>query len=228
MYNDFDIVDDYHGNIYRGKLYNMFNNKVKLIAIEGIDGVGKTTQSNMLAKYLKAMGSKVRLLKEPSDSKYGKQIRQLAQDNRRLDPKEEYRLFIFDRKENLKNNIIPALNRQEIVILDRYYFSTAAYQGVLGIDPNAILKENEGFAPIPNIVILLDLPVDEALKRITENRGDKANAFETVEYLTKVKAIFDTFNYPFLFRVDSSKPVDNVHKTITNIVDNYATLDQAI
>ncbi len=206
----------------------MDNGQVKLIAIEGIDGVGKTTQCNMLVKYLRDKGCKVRLLKEPSDSEYGNRIRQLAKVNKRLEPKEEYKLFILDRKENLKNNVVPAFDNQEVVILDRYYFSTAAYQGVRGIDPQSILKDNESFAPVPDIVILLELDVDKALKRITEKRQDKTDSFETADYLTKVKALFDSFDHKFIFRVDSSKSVDDVHKAIADIVDNYVRLDNVI
>lgn len=174
--------------------------KGKLIVFEGIDGVGKSSQCKHLQEYLSSRDIPCILLKEPSDGPIGAEIRKRAFEKKRLSPQEEYNSFVEDRKYNVKENIIPALNEGKIVILDRYYFSTMAYQGALGIDPQKIREENESFAPQPDFLFLLDLAVNDALKRINQNR--ETDGFEEKEYLNNVKAIFDTFKEPFIKRID--------------------------
>jgi len=190
------------------------SHKGKLIVFEGIDGVGKSTQCKLLEEYLRNRNHTVRQLKEPSDGQYGREIRKLASQGQRLDPEKEYQLFILDRKENVKNNILPSLTRGEMIILDRYYFSTIAYQGALGLSETRVREENESFAPRPDIVIILELPVDEALKRVTQSRGTKADSFETRDYLIRVKSIFDSFKDNNIIRVDASQSSQEVAREI--------------
>ena len=110
-----------------------------LVAIEGIDGAGKTTQAALLHEYLTSRELPAILTKEPTDSIYGQKIKKLAQGERHLvKPREEYNLFIEDRKLHVADLIQPALDKNAIVILDRYYFSTMAYQGAIGLDPARI------------------------------------------------------------------------------------------
>ncbi len=191
----------------------------KLIVIEGIDGVGKSSQCQLIADYLVRKGYTVNLLKEPSDGSYGKEIRKLAQEGRHSDPEDEYKLFILDRKDNVVNNILPSLNKGEIVVLDRYYFSTIAYQGALGLAPERIRKENEAFAPIPDLVLIMELSVDEAISRITEHRKEQTNLFETKDYLTQVKSFFDGFKEPYIVRIDSAKSKSLVQEQIIKAIE---------
>jgi len=136
------------------------------IVIEGIDGTGKSTQAKMLQKALQDTGAIVVLDHEPSDGPYGKILRESATTGR-LSPQDELDLFHKDRKHHVDELILPALERGETVILDRYYFSTMAYQGQRGFDREEIRKTNLGFAPNPDILFILDLEVDEARKRIS-------------------------------------------------------------
>src|SRR5207248_1337424 len=114
------------------------------VVIEGIDGCGKTTQAELLAKYCSENNLAHVLSKEPTKGKYGTSIRESAARGR-LSVEEEIDLLLKDRAEHVKNVINPALRAGKIVILDRYYFSMAAYQGAGGIDPDSILTENEAF-----------------------------------------------------------------------------------
>ena len=160
-----------------------------LIAIEGIDGAGKTTHAELLKDSLLKDGYSVTLLHEPTEGKWGKKIAELANvglDN--ISPKTEFELFCKDRIEDVENNIKPALERNDIVIMDRYYFSSVAYQGAKGLDPDFIEKENM-FAPKPDLVVILDIPPDNALSRI-QKRASKPNLFERKQYLTKVRDLF--------------------------------------
>jgi dTMP kinase len=99
------------------------------IVLEGIDGCGKSTQVELLAKRLSRRGKKVVTLSEPTAGRWGQKIREAARHKDSLSPAEELELFIKDRKEDIKNNIKPALESGQIVILDRYFYSTLAYQG---------------------------------------------------------------------------------------------------
>jgi len=159
-----------------------------LIAIEGIDGSGKTSLAKFLEKKLKKLGFDAILFKEPTKSKYGRKI--MESDN--LSPEEELELFILDRKYDVENNILPALREGKIVLMDRYYYSTMAYQGALGLDVEEIRRRNEEIAPEPDLVIFLDIDPEKAISRIT--RRGKADRFENTDYLKKVREIFLSLN----------------------------------
>src|SRR5262245_60816806 len=125
-----------------------------LVAIEGIDGAGKTTQAEMIEQRLATAGFEVIRAKEPTAGRYGQQLRDSATSGR-LPPEQELELFLADRREHVVTTIQPALEAGKVVILDRYYFSMAAYQGARGMDPEAILAVNETFAPPPDLLVLL-------------------------------------------------------------------------
>ncbi len=193
--------------------------KGKLIAFEGIDGVGKTTQAKLLLEYLETRDYSVKYIKDPSEGPYGRKIRQTAQSGKRLAPEEEYHLFMEDRKENTRDHILPSLNQGDIVLMDRYYYSTIAYQGALGLSTDRIRQENEVFAPKPDMVILIGLPVKDALKRIHENRKGQQDAFETEDYLIAVQTVFDKMSDPCILRVDGSESIKEVFMEVVEAVE---------
>ena len=160
-----------------------------LIAIEGIDGAGKTTQAKILKKELERRGYDVIRLSEPTKGKWGKKIKELSSRGKNPSTKELFELFFLDRIEDVNKNIIPALKKGQTVILDRYYMSSVAYQGAGGLDPAFIESENQKIAPKPDITIILDLPPKIAVKRI-EHRKSEPDYFERLKFLTKVRSIF--------------------------------------
>src|SRR5216110_1612777 len=125
-----------------------------LIAVEGIDGSGKTTQAERLARYCDEKRLTYILSKEPTSGKYGQLIRNSASRGR-LSVDEEIDILLKDRREHVDQVIQPALDQEKVVILDRYYFSTAAYQGAA--DPEIILSRNEAFTPQPDLLVILDV-----------------------------------------------------------------------
>lgn len=163
-----------------------------LIAFEGIDGSGKSTQARRLADALRGRGRAVTLLREPGDSEYGRELRRIFVEGRDVGPEEEMRLFLEDRRIDVRDNIVPALRRGEIVIMDRYYLSSVVYQGVLGLDPEMILEKNEAFAPRPDLTLIFDLDPAIALARIRAARG-AANTFEDGDNLVRVRALYRRF-----------------------------------
>jgi dTMP kinase len=167
-----------------------------LIAIEGIDGSGKTTQAHFLQDGLQARKLVVVRTKEPTTGHWGQVLRDSALTGR-LTLEEEADVFIKDRREHVENVINPALRDGHIVIADRYYFSTSAYQGARGLDPEELLKRNEEFAPEPDMLVILDIEPKVALERI-KTRGDRADHFEKTGTLKKAREIFLNIKKPYL------------------------------
>ncbi|WP_115529399.1 MULTISPECIES: dTMP kinase [Xanthomonas] len=178
-----------------------------LIAIEGIDGAGKTTLARSLANALEAAGARVVLSKEPTNGPWGTQLRQSAATGR-LSADEEAELLVRDRHEHVDTLIAPALARGDIVILDRYFPSMVAYQGAAGLPLDDLLERN-AFAPRPDVLLLLDLPPPTGLARIRA-RGDAPNHFETQDNLERCRAIFAALQLPGKHVVDASADADSV------------------
>lgn len=191
-----------------------------LIVFEGIDGTGKSTQLRLLAKSLSANGYEVISTREPTESVYGRRIRELYLNRHETTKEEELELFIMDRKDHFKKLLAPQLAKKRIILCDRYYLSTIAYQGAAGVDTE-IIKEKNQFAPEPDIALLLQLPLQLSIERITKNRGDSLNDFEQENSLRKVDEIFRSMNYPYIRRIEVDRPVNTVHLEIYEIVENY-------
>jgi dTMP kinase len=184
-----------------------------LIAIEGIDGSGKTTIARFLEEELKKRGYNVVRFKEPTDSEYGRKIKQILKE-RIVSPKEELELFLKDREVDVRDNILPALKEGKIVIMDRYYYSTIAYQGALGLDVEEIKKLNEKF-PKPDLVIILDVSPETALKRIKAKR--KPDRFEDLNYLRRVRDIFLSLRDNVVV-INAERELEDVKREVLKIV----------
>jgi len=142
--------------------------KSKFITFEGSEGCGKSTQSEMLYRYLKSKGLKVVYLREPGGVKLSEKIRDLLLDPcSKISPEAETLLYMAARAQVVREIIKPALESGKIVICDRFLDSTIAYQGFgLGIDIGMI-KTIGNFATLgikPNLTFFLDLPVKKGLK----------------------------------------------------------------
>ncbi len=196
---------------------NTEHNRGILIVFEGTDGTGKTTQRNLLGRYLLSLGLPVVITKEPTDGPYGMQIRNLYQHRDSYSREEELELFIADRKQHVENLLCPSLQEGKIILCDRYYFSTVAYQGALGLDPADILARND-FAPEPDLVLLFQARLDIGLERITSGRKEALNNFEQVEFLEKVAAIFSSMKLPYFRHIDASQTLDKVHQVVVGHV----------
>jgi dTMP kinase len=159
-----------------------FTARGRLITLEGIDGTGKTTQIASLAAALGDKGIPVLELREPGGTAIGEAIRQILLDNRHTGMSEETELLLFAaaRAQLVREVILPALAQGTWVICDRFLDSSLAYQGYgRGMDLDMIDRIN-GFAVDgcrPDITILLDLPVETAVNRLT-GRQEKADRLD--------------------------------------------------
>ena len=189
-------------------------NRGLLIVFEGIDGSGKSTQCRMLADLLNKKGIANISLAEPTRGKWGIKIRQLLTKGRNgISSNEELEWFMNDRREDMKQNIEPALKAGKVVLMDRYYFSTAAYQGALGFDPEKIRVDNERFAPIPDRVLIFHNSPEKSLERIESSREEKS-AFEKRDYLIEVQTIFKSFTGPNIRYVSSDSSLEKVYEQV--------------
>lgn len=182
-----------------------------LIAFEGIDGAGKTTQVKRVAEMLHMLRIPHVVTKQPTDGPWGRRIRESA-TTKRMSLEDELHAFMEDRKEHVRDFIGPALQAGKVVLIDRYYPSTVAYQGARGADPAQLLADNEAIAPRPDVTLLFRLSVDTALGRV-DSRGE-ANAFEGRENLEAVDRVFAELQWPGLVWVDAEPDALEVYRQV--------------
>ncbi len=176
---------------------------------EGIDGSGKTT----LLRNTAALLSNPVLLKEPSELPSGLLIRKKLAAKEQLKSSEWLTLFLEDRYANLRENILPALRSGKTVLQDRYYYSTAAYQGEIRPDPYnkdqltaeqiISIHQERGF-PEPDLLFYIDLDTDTALGRILSTRSG-TESFETKEHLNRILRNYRTILPSNVIRLDGKK-----------------------
>lgn len=192
-----------------------------LVAFEGIDGAGKSTQIAAVAAEFGARGWEVVTTREPTDGPHGRALRASARTGR-LPVHEELELFERDRRDHVHTVISPGLERGALVLVDRYYFSTAAYQGIRGLDPADIVARNEAFAPRPHLLVVLTLPAHVGLARVQSRGG--ADEFERLADLQRCAEIFAAFQGDWVVHVDATQPVPAITREI--VARLSATVDE--
>src|SRR5262249_12713111 len=161
-------------------------NRGQLIALEGLDGCGKTTQAARIVEALRARHRDVVWTREPSDGPIGRQIRELARRGEPMLAERELALFTDDRREHVARALAPRLAAGRSVITDRYFLSTVAYQGARGIDWREILARSEAEFPWPDAALVFELPAELGLARALARGGAPDPRFEHGDYLAEV------------------------------------------
>lgn len=196
------------------------------ISFEGIEGSGKSTQIKLLAEYLRAKGHKVVETAEPGATKIGSKIRALLLDpDNHMDPMAELLLYYADRAQHVREVIYPSLLQNTIVLTDRYTDSTAAYQGhARGIDLSIIETLNEIVVPDmkPYLTLMLDMDVEEGLRRNRDAQKTDRFEQETIDFHDRVRQGFHQIAKEEPERVkviDATQSREEISRKVIEIVE---------
>ncbi|MDT7878762.1 MAG: dTMP kinase [Candidatus Caldarchaeales archaeon] len=185
-----------------------------VIAIEGIDGAGKTTQAKRVVRRLKSLGYRAAYTSEPTNTRIGRLIKKEL-SGRITNPHKQALLFAADRIDHVFRVIRPLMEKGFIVVCDRYLYSSFAYQGVLTRDVGWVREINR-MAPPPSLAILIDVPVAVALKRKRRFRG-----FEDAQLLEAVRAAYLTLlEEGLMVSVDGNRDVAEVERDLLSIISS--------
>jgi dTMP kinase len=188
--------------------------KGTFICIEGLDGCGKTTQAKLLAKKLGKNYNAI-YTAEPSRGKIGTYIRNsYLYGEKRFSIALEALLFAADRIEHLEREVLPALDEGNIVISDRYVYSSLAYQGATGLSLEWIEKINE-HALKPDLGVFIDIELETAMNRLKA----KKSVMENTATLQKVRHVYMKFVAKGeLVRIDGNRAKAEVAEALANVV----------
>jgi dTMP kinase len=205
----------------------------KFITFEGTDGAGKTTILKMILKHLQStMQNQFVVSREPGGNPIAESIRNVILDRKNIamDARTEALLYAAARRQNIEQTIKPALSNNKLVICDRYLDSSIAYQGggrMIGTDEICSMNQfaTEGF--LPDLTIYFDLPVEEGLKRIAQNRdADDIDRLD-VETIDFHRRVYDAYhrlaqqNPKRVRSVDATQSIDEVYQSVMNILQPY-------
>jgi dTMP kinase len=204
------------------------------VTFEGMDGSGKTTQLRRLAAHLRALGRTVLETAEPGGTAIGRKIRQILLDagNQELSPTAELLLYFASRAQNVNESILPALERGEIVLADRFTDSTLAYQGCargLGAEIVLALDRIACRGLQPDLTLLLEISPDTSLAR-ARARNSAETSPETrmdeqgLEFHRKVYEAYQALaagEPNRVKRIDGTASADDVERAIWEVVRAY-------
>ncbi len=197
-----------------------------IIVIEGIDGAGTSTQSKRLFEYLKSKGINVKLKSYPDKESYlGRLIYKMLKEGFNVDVDTKFLLYATDIQKDKK-----FLSENRVIILDRYFTSTIAYQSVDGFPIKKALEFAEMFSiPVPDLVIYIDIPVEVGINRMIKS-GKILDVHESnKEFLEKVRNRYLELEKKNVFgkwvKINGDKPVDEVTQDIIDIVGEFLDID---
>jgi dTMP kinase len=197
------------------------------ITLEGPDGSGKTRQASLLAKRLRTLGLDVLLTREPGGTEIGEQIRQvlMSLDNTRMDPRTEFLLFSASRAQHVSERIRPHLERGGIVVCDRFFDASLAYQGYghcLDLDALRVITSFATQELTPDLTLLLDLPVEQGLQRREQDGNwNRLDAYD-LEFHRRVRQGYLALAKSQPERwvvIDGLQDVEQVHAEIQKAVE---------
>ncbi len=212
-------------NALRGELGSITNDRAPgvFIAFEGGEGSGKSTQAKLLKGWFEEEGKKVTLTREPGGSDLGKNLRKilLANETGVISPRAEALMYAADRAHHVYSVIRPALERDEVVITDRYFDSSIAYQGAgrtLSSNEVARISRWATESLYPTLTIILDQPANIGLKR--KKNADRLES-ESIDFHDRVRqeylqlAALDPERY---LVIDARRPIPEIHSEIISRV----------
>ncbi len=192
------------------------------LVIEGIDGCGKTTQARLLYEWLVKEGYDALLTAEPTNNAIGSCLKEILSSGEEIDPHALALLFTSDRYEHIKKEIEPALQEKKIVVSERYYHSTVAYQAAQGVEREWLMTLNSfAIENKPDITLLLDIGPDVAIPKIQEKDREFRELIEHAHrkvnearkhYMNNRKAMYGKLNQK---------------KAVEDLMDSYKRFERA-
>jgi len=186
----------------------------KLIVFEGLDGCGKSTQLRLAEMALRARGIEAVVTREPTDGRWGRKIRAMAQSGEAVPPEVELEWFFEDRRDHMREVVGPALDDGRIVLSDRSYVSTVAYQGARGLDAAQILSDSEAEFERPDLVLLFEISAKEGLARVNARGGVTEPVFENLPFLERVAEIFAALDVAGLVRIEADRTEEEIERDV--------------
>ena len=210
------------------------NRKGLFIVLEGGEGSGKTTISKKLQQVLEESGYNTLLTREPGGDPVSEMIRNVIIHSDDIDPFTQLLLIAASRKRNIDLRIKPALEKNNIVICDRFGLSTIIYQGIVQgislIDISKVFNATGLHLTIPDIEIVLDVDPKVGLNRVmTNDREVSAIDRKGLEFHTKVNKAYLKHSYKnesgYRFDVDANRELDDVFTNVVNLVTQVLGTD---
>ncbi len=202
------------------------------ISFEGLDFCGKTTQSKLLVERLQSHGKEILYLREPGGTLISEKIRDILLDLRHLEmtPKAELFLFSAARTQLVTQTIRPALAQGKYVVCDRFFDSTTAYQGFgrnIGLKDVQAINSIAVEGTIPDVTLFISVPLEELLRRQAIKKGIDRMESSGVQFYEQVLKGFQTIAEAEPQRfviIDGTAPIEKVHDTIWNIIQQRSHL----
>ena len=198
------------------------------ITFEGIDGCGKTTQVELLKSYFEKFGNEVISIREPGSTNISEQIREilLNPENKELSSESEALLFASARAQIVEEVIKPSLEKNIIVICDRFIDSTIAYQGFgRGMEIEYLNKINS-FATqniLPEYTFFIDISIEESQNRLSSANLDRMESIGS-EFFENVRKGFVNLSdkYPDrIYKIDGELPINKIQEKINSIIFSH-------
>lgn len=198
------------------------------ITFEGIDGCGKTTQVELLKSYFEKFGNEVISIREPGSTNISEQIREilLNPENKELSSESEALLFASARAQIVEEVIKPSLEKNIIVICDRFIDSTIAYQGFgRGMEIEYLNKINS-FATqniLPEYTFFIDISIEESQNRLSSANLDRMESIGS-EFFENVRKGFVNLSdkYPDrIHKIDGELPMNKIQEKINSIIFSH-------
>ena len=197
-----------------------------LISFEGIDGSGKSTQIQLLKQKIEEQGLTVQVFREPGGTAVSEQIRELLlHPDSQINPVAEMLLFSSARSQLVSEKVLPALEKGEIVILDRFYDSTTAYQGygreTIPLEQIDVINRIASHNRQPDITFYLRLSIEESLNRREHMQKDRMEQSGKVFFEKVIQGFDDLANNEDRFvTIDASEEIEEIHLKILKEVSD--------
>ncbi|MFL6004079.1 MAG: dTMP kinase [Nocardioides sp.] len=204
--------------------YGLRTNTGVFVCFEGGEGAGKSTQTRTLEAWLRSEGYTVRLTFEPGDTVVGRRVRQIVLDpaTGELADRTETLLYAADKAEHVDTVVLPALERGEVVITDRYVDSSLAYQGAGRALDVAEVEQVQRWATRdlrPHLTVVLDLAPEHGLGRFAERDRIEGESVEFHERVRKAFVEMASADPDHYLVVDAGRPVDDIATLVRRRVE---------